>query len=294
MSHKNKVALIFMVKMKKILFTDLDGSLLDHHDYDYSSALPAITALNEQAISWILSSSKTATEIIALRAELENNHPFIVENGAGIFWPAGSLLSQYMPPINGIQVDSIQNWTHEFEYLTLNSVSLADMLQLAAEYKQQHSLNFIGFSEMSIQLIADCTGLSLIKAAQAKQRHFSEPLLWQDSEMKLKAFQRFLQPYGLQLIKGGRFVHLMGLSNKGLALQWLAEYYHQAWSSPIQTMALGDGDNDIPLLEASDCPVIIRSPVNPPPQVHHPNVIVTKAYGPLGWNQAVLDWLELA
>ncbi len=276
-----------MSDLKKMLFTDLDGSLLDHYDYDYSAALPAIEALKAQEIPWILTTSKTAAEVIELRAELDNQHPFIVENGAGVFWPTGFISAQFLP-----ESVVIQPWGENFEYLSLNAVLLSDMLQLADSYKKQLDLKFIGFSNMNAQQVADNTGLSLSKAAKAKQRHFSEPLLWQDTEDNLLKFQQALEPHGLQLIKGGRFVHLMGLSNKGLALQWLAHYYHQAWSKPIQTMALGDGNNDIPLLEASDWPVIIRSPVNPPPKVNHPNVIVTQEYGPLGWNKAVLNWLE--
>lgn len=275
-----------MSNLRKLLFTDLDGSLLDHHDYDYSVALPAIRSLRTQDIPWILTTSKTAAEVIELRAELDNHYPFIVENGAGIFWEAGSLLPQYLP-----KHGSVLQWG-DFEYVGLNRVLMAEMLQLASSYKKQLKLSFIGFSEMSIQQVAECTGLSQVKAAKAKQRQFSEPLLWQDSEDNLLKFQKAVEPHGLQLIKGGRFVHLMGLSNKGMALQWLAHYYHQAWSQPIETMALGDGYNDVPLLEASDCPVIIRSPVNPLPKVKHPNVIVTQENGPLGWNQAVLNWLE--
>ncbi len=276
-----------MSNLKKLLFTDLDGSLLDHHDYDYSASLPAIRSLRAQDIPWILTTSKTAAEVIELRAELENRYPFIVENGGGIFWETGSLLPQYLP-----QHGLVEHWGEGFEYISLNRVLMPELLQLAASYKKQLKLSFIGFSDMSSQQVAEHTGLSLVKATKAKQRHFSEPLLWQDSEDNLLKFQKALEPHGLQLIKGGRFVHLMGLSNKGLALQWLAHYYHQAWSKPIETMALGDGINDIPLLEASDCPVIIRSPVNPLPKVKHPNVIVTQESGPLGWNQAVLNWLE--
>ena len=276
-----------MSNLKKLLFTDLDGTLLNHYDYNYSAALPAIQSLRAQDVPWILTTSKTAAEVIELRAELDNHYPFIVENGAGIFWKAGSLLHRYLP-----KHDFVQHWGEGFEYVSLNKVLMPEMLQRAESYKKQFKLNFIGFSDMSVQQVAECTGLSLIKAAKAKQRHFSEPLLWRDTEDNLLKFQKALEPYGLQLIKGGRFVHLMGLSNKGLALKWLAHYYHQAWSQPIQTMALGDGNNDIPLLEASDCPVIIRSPVNPPPKVNHPNVMVTQENGPLGWNQAVLNWLE--
>lgn len=281
------------MSLKKLLFTDLDGSLLDHHDYDYSAALPAISQLTLCKVPWILTTSKTASEVIQLRAELENSYPFIVENGAGIFWPTGSLDLQVLRSNQVLPHPVIQNWKQGFQYMSLSPVSMPEIVELAQKYKQQLSLSFVGFSEMTAQQVADCTGLTLEKAMKAKQREFSEPLLWQDSEENLMAFTEAMASHGLQLIKGGRFVHLMGQSNKGLALQVLADYYHQAWQVPVETMALGDGNNDIPLLEASDYPVIIRSPVNATPLVKHNNVFVTKENGPVGWNRAVLDWLEL-
>ena len=279
--------------MRKLLFTDLDGSLLDHHDYDYSAALPAINKLTQCNIPWIITTSKTAAEVIELRAELENTYPFIVENGAGIFWPEGVLDSQLLQNSQVLQNVVVQKWAQDFEYMSLSPVLMPEILQLAKMYKQQMGLSFIGFSEMSAQQVADCTGLTLEKAIKAKQRDFSEPLLWQDSEESLVKLTEAMSSHGLQLIKGGRFVHLMGQSNKGLALKVLADYYHQAWQEPVETMALGDGNNDIPLLQASDYPVIIRSPVNPAPVVNHNKVFITQENGPVGWNQAVLDWLEL-
>lgn len=273
--------------MRRLLFTDLDGSLLDHHDYDYSAALPAIKQLQQRNIPWVLTTSKTASEVVELRDELDNAFPFIVENGAGIFWPKGSMNHRYL-----LISDGVQSWGEEYEYMSLHSVALGEILTLAKAAKQELGLKFTGFSEMSVPQVVECTGLSFDKAAKAKQRHFSEPLLWQDSEENLLKLKAYMKPFGLELIKGGRFVHLMGTSNKGFALKVLACYYRHAWQEPVLTMALGDGQNDVPLLEASDAPVIIRSPVNEAPQVSHPQVEITESFGPEGWNQAVLDWLD--
>lgn len=278
--------------MRKLLFTDLDGSLLDHHNYDYSCALPALQCLESQNIPCILTTSKTAEEVLDIKKALNNPYPFIVENGAGIFWPKQSLAFTEVFKNEYLKDIEIQNWRDDYEFISLNSVSMEQIRGLTQRFRKQLGLIFTSFSEMTVQQVIDCTGLTAEQAAKAKQRHFSEPLLWQDSEEQLTRFANELKPFGLQLIKGGRFVHLMGLSNKGTALQFLTAYYHQAWQKPIKTMALGDGNNDIPLLEASDCPVIIRSPVNPPPKVNHAKVIVTKEYGPQGWNNAVLNWLE--
>ena len=72
---------------KAIIFTDLDGSLLDHRTYSYSAASPMLATLKKNKIPLIPVSSKTFDEIIILRRRLNNNDPFIVENGAAIYIP---------------------------------------------------------------------------------------------------------------------------------------------------------------------------------------------------------------
>lgn len=273
--------------MKKVLFTDLDGSLLDHHNYDYSPAMPALQQLKSEHIPCILTTSKTAAEVLDIRKELDNAYPFIVENGAGVFWPAGSI-SQHDLPDDSV----LQSWDGgSYEFINLNSVSLKRILELTQQLKNKFDFKFQGFSEMAVDEVVDCTGLTPEQASKAKQRVFSEPLLWLDSDANLTKFKAFVEPQGFQVIKGGRFVHVMGRSNKGKALQFVKSYYEKIWHETVSTIALGDGENDVPLLEASDFAVVVRSPANKPPKVKNIKKKITRAYGPAGWNKAVMDWL---
>ena len=76
--------------MKKlIIFTDLDGTLLDHKTYSFENAFEALQAIKEKNIPLIICSSKTRSEIEYYREKLSNNHPFVSENGGGIFLPEG-------------------------------------------------------------------------------------------------------------------------------------------------------------------------------------------------------------
>lgn len=72
-----------------LVFTDLDGTLLDHHTYSFEPALPALNALKEKNIPLIICTSKTRAEIEKWRLELRTDHPFISENGGAIFIPKG-------------------------------------------------------------------------------------------------------------------------------------------------------------------------------------------------------------
>ena len=67
-----------------IVYTDLDGSLLDGTTYSYEPATPALAALREQGIPLVLVSSKTRAEMEPLRQRLDHRDPFIVENGGAV------------------------------------------------------------------------------------------------------------------------------------------------------------------------------------------------------------------
>ena len=64
-----------------LVFTDLDGTLLDHHSYSFSAALPALQRLRRARIPVIPVTSKTLAELAPLMRELDNAHPCIAENG---------------------------------------------------------------------------------------------------------------------------------------------------------------------------------------------------------------------
>ena len=68
-----------------LVFTDLDGSLMEHETYSIEAARPALAELADRGITPIFASSKTATEIISIQASSGLNAPFICENGAAIY-----------------------------------------------------------------------------------------------------------------------------------------------------------------------------------------------------------------
>ncbi|HON96275.1 MAG TPA: HAD hydrolase family protein [Deltaproteobacteria bacterium] len=70
-----------------IVFTDLDGTLLNHGDYSWEAARPALEKTRALGIPLVICTSKTRPEVELLRAEIGVAGPFIVENGGGIFFP---------------------------------------------------------------------------------------------------------------------------------------------------------------------------------------------------------------
>ena len=251
-----------------VVITDLDGTLLDHHTYTYDAALPAIDALKTRQVPLILNSSKTATEIIALRRQLGLKDPFVVENGAAVY------LSETSTP----EVTFAQK--------------REEILEIIHRLRTQHQYVFRGFADMTVEEIQSSTGLGKEAAINAMKRDFSEPLLWQQSDSHLDDFCKRLSLNQLQTQRGGRFVHVMGEYDKSDALAWLRNYYHEKCSTMPWIIALGDSENDARMLEAADEAVLVRSPAHPPPRLSHDRLVLTERSGPEGWNDAILNLLH--
>lgn len=255
-----------------LIFTDLDGTLLDHGSYSWAPAQPTLDQIAADDIPLIFCSSKTCSEILELRGQLNNHHPFITENGSAVYLPAG-----YFDAGQG---------SREGEYeKRLFSLERARIIQILSELRAEYGYRFRGFQDMSVSVLAESTGLPPEAAEKAKQRDCSEPIQWLDEEQALLTFRRQLAQQGLRLLRGGRFHHVMGETDKGVAIQWLIQRYQQRWPERRYTsVALGDSPNDQGMLEAVDIPVVIEPARGEPLRLEHSDrVIYAGAKGPVGW-----------
>jgi mannosyl-3-phosphoglycerate phosphatase len=258
-----------------VIFTDLDGSLLDHDTYSFSPARPALRELRRLRVPLVLCTSKTRAEVEPLRRRLKNAHPFIVENGGGIVIPRGYF---------GRGTTSRINLGRPYSEIT----ALLDSLSRKARVRVR------GFHQLSVREIADATGLSHAEAGRAKRREFDEPFFFHDARKTgLRRFARLAKRSGLDLTTGGRFWHLFSGSDKGLAVRRLLALYRR--SGPIRTLALGDAENDLPMLRAVDRAVLLPAKDGRFDRAvlrSLPGVVRGSAPGPEGWNEAVLRALS--
>ena len=213
-------------RLNLLVATDLDATLLDHQTYRYTAALPAIEKLKIYRCPIIFNSSKTEAEQTVLREALQIQAPFIIENGAAIVIPPGQLDH----PKNA-STDAIKVFGPAYS-------ELVDQLD---DLRRRKGYRFRGFADLSATEIAEKTGLSLAGATAAQQRSGSEPLCWEDSEAAYAEFVAILSELGLQTTQGGRFRHVMGKTDKGIALTWLVERYKAVFPQRNWTVvALGD------------------------------------------------------
>jgi mannosyl-3-phosphoglycerate phosphatase len=265
-----------------IVITDLDGTLLDHQTYDYSPAKAALTRLKEKDVPLILCSSKTAAEMIFLRKEIHNTDPFIVENGGGIYIPK-SYFSNV--PASTLYKNNSLVIPLGRPYDELKRV----LDDIAAEY----GLTIEGFHQISAVQLAHQSKLPLDQAERSLKREFDLPFRIVKGAHHLASVKEAVHQRGLRLAKGGRFLHLAGENDKGVAAGHLIKLYQTNSKTPVQTIGLGDSQNDLSLLRVVDIPVVIPNPYSSAPLLDElPGARKAADAGPAGWNDVVLSLLE--
>jgi mannosyl-3-phosphoglycerate phosphatase len=264
--------------MKQIVvFTDLDGTLIDHDTYDFKEAKPALDRLRSRSIPVIICSSKTRTEIEVYRRRMGLSGPFIVENGGAIFIPDHHL--------NVKGINFVQKGPYQVVELGL---PYADLCKTWKGIKKKGNFRMKGFNEMSVEEIADCSGLPLEEASLAAEREYSEPFMFSDTPAQFHLLTSFLKEKGLTITRGGRFHHLMGQNDKGRAVEILKGVYTNTYPDKrIWTAGLGDSANDVPMLKHVDMPFVIRKKTGEWERVPEVDPMYSDRAGPGGWAEAI-------
>ncbi|MGF1493342.1 MAG: HAD-IIB family hydrolase [Microcoleaceae cyanobacterium] len=301
-----------------LVFTDLDGTLLNSDDYSYQAALPTVRKLQAQNVPIIPVTSKTRAEVEVLCQQIRLQDGFIVENGSAIFIPQVQNVAANVSAMESVQeLENRANGALRFANDTLQASSYSrkvenpatpqntyQIQQFGCSYAeartglailaQQLGVTLTGFGDLTEVEIADLTGLSLVEAQRAKQREFTEPFITPKA-ITSEQIQQITESLGFEVVIGDRFSHLIGQdADKGRATQWLINQY-QASNPQTKVMAIGLGNspNDLPMLEVMDLPIIIPGKQGPHPGLANRAWPVAAAPGAMGWAAAMESYDSL-
>ena len=270
-----------------VVFTDLDGSLLDARTSSWDAAAPALQALRARGIPLILVSSKSRAEIEPLRRRLQHRDPFIVENGGAVFVPHGL----FTFPLERVRTKS----SYDVIELGMPYHMLRDVLK---QIEDAVETPLHGFGDLSLDEIMEVTGLSRADAALASIREYDEPFLLEAPQPLVAEVCRQIVSRGLRWSKAGRLFHLTGDNDKGEAADLLMQCYRREHrlrfqSRVLKSVGIGESINDVPLLAAVDHPILAQKPDGSfDTGVHLPRLVRSRGVGPAGWNDAVLKLLR--
>jgi mannosyl-3-phosphoglycerate phosphatase len=265
-----------------VVFSDLDGTLLDYDTYSFEPAAEAIRLLRDRGIPIVICSSKTRAEIEAVQEAMGLDHPFIAENGGGLFVPRG-----YFPfPIGGGRRDGRHD-AFEFSPRYPRIVATLHARARAA------GAGVVGFADLSVEQLAAVCGLTIAQARLAKRRDYDEPFTVVEGGAAARgALFGALRAAGLTCTTGGRFDHVTGATGKGSAVRVARELYARASGRRVMAIGLGDGLNDVSMFREVDIPVLVGSRSMPGIARLLSGISVarlTERRGPEGWADAITD-----
>ncbi|TAL12211.1 MAG: HAD-IIB family hydrolase [Nitrospirae bacterium] len=264
-----------------VLFTDLDGTLLDAETYRYDAARPALDRLGEHATPLIICTSKTRAEVEPLRIQLGTQAPFIVENGGALYVPDGYFRTS---PRGSSARDGYRVIEMGIPYPRLR--------RGLRRIEERVGASLVGFGDMPTESVMQATGLARRDAELARQREYDEPFLVEDGRASLHSIREAARQFGLTVVPGGRFHHLVCGTDKGWACRVLLDCYRQEWKT-VSTAGIGDGPGDVPMLELVDRPFLVERPGGG----HAEDCAVegltrVRGIGPAGWAEAVTQLLK--
>ncbi len=214
------------------IVTDLDGTLMDEN-YDITPAKKTLNILSEMNIPVIPCTSKTASEVRYFRKENGLKDPFIVENGAAIY-------------------GCFENHSSEWELILGKSYN--ELKVILKHISKKVNCHLTPLNDLSKNEIFKLTGLSDQGICRALDRHWSVPFL-NPPDFIFEKIKLICDLYNVHVFKGNRMSHLLSnQSHKGQAVDKLKDYL---CNKDVKVIALGDSQNDLPLLQYADISIVI-------------------------------------
>ena len=262
----------------RVIFSDLDGALLDPHDYSLAEASDAIHSVQSAGMPLVICTSRTSAQFELFRGQLPC-HPVIVENGGAILIPSG-----YFP----FSIPGVQR-RNRFEAIKLGGCREHAVAALR-HASEKSSVPVRGFSDLTRNDICELTGFDPEEADRANAREFDEPFISLDPE-RTPELLCALEQTGKRWSRGTHFYHVFGPSDKASAVWILLKFYERAFGQ-VDSIGIGDAPSDIGFLQLMQRSVIMPSEFSSRMRKALPEAESPVRPGPLGWSDSIAGFLN--
>jgi mannosyl-3-phosphoglycerate phosphatase len=277
-----------------VVFTDLDGTLLDYDGYTWAPAVGAVRALLQTGAALVFCSSKTLAEQRIHQDRLGSRHPLIVENGSAIAIPHG-----YFPQKPGTEPDGFPiRHGQDLDVIVLG-VERDAVLEALREIRTTGGISLRGYADMTLDEVRKMTGLPEDAARRARSREFSETVRVEGGPEAWARFTRELENRGFWSFGAGPTGTVVGRgADKGRAVTLLTGLYRHAAArsgtgvKPFVTIGIGDAANDEPMLRAVDRAFLVERAHGGWQEMCVEGLERIEGVGPIGWTHAVSRLLK--
>jgi len=266
-------------QVTKLVFTDLDGTLLHPVSYSYAAALDSVRRLQEARIPIVFCSAKTMAEQQVYRQELGVEDPFIIENGAAV-----------VVPKDYFRFPFYFSWvTDDYSIIELG-VPYAEVRNKLRGLCGEREAKITCFGNLSTEEVAKVTGLNLLMAGLAKKREYSETIIIEGNKKHLESTLATIKEAGLSYTFGGKFYEVYQGGDKGKAVKILIELFKLNFGN-VYTIGIGDSLNDVEMLAAVDQPILVQNENDRWNKLKVKNLRRVTGIGPEGWAKAASELL---
>ena len=262
--------------MKAIIFTDLDASLLHEITFSCSEIVDSLNSLLSDGVLIIPNTSKTEVETRNVLESLNLRTPFIVENGAKL-----------CDIHRGFQF--ISETDKEFG---IGPSELNTRLEKLGDFS--FFSDFQPIAKLKSREASQILGLTGLKLEEALERRYSSLYKYLGPKYKIPYWQETTLKVGLNLSQGGRAFAVSGCHDKATPIEWLSEKLVMMDQKLPKIIAVGDSNNDKPMLLASAVACVIpHLSGSRLPLPEHPCVVFAYEPAPFGWQHAAKKALEV-
>jgi mannosyl-3-phosphoglycerate phosphatase len=266
-----------------VLFTDPD-TLREDGRRDGDATRSIVSALENEGIAVVLWGNETRSEMELVQSDLKLRHPFISENGGGLFIRHG-----YFPdrPAIGRSIQSYDVIDFGRPYY--------EVAEALHEIARRSEWQVIGFSGMSIEDVGRECSLSLAQARLAKLREYDEPFRMAGSEpATYSRLCHALRRLGYRCFTHEGFHHATGVVDRTQSVRTLSSLYRHACDGPVLTVGLAKAPSETCLLHAVDIPLVVRSAEGDGVRLAQkaPTARFIDAGNPSGWCEAILQKVD--
>ena len=279
---------------KMMFYSDLDGTMIDHETYSYDEAKQSLGKIKKLNIPLVFVTSKTRAEVAALKEQLQNdnlelNHPIIFENGSAIIVPKNYFNFDLKEVVSEYPIDDKE----DVYTIRISQANYQNLIKILKEIEKNIDAKIIGFNDLSSEELSKKCGLSVEQAELAKKREYDEPFrIDPDNSELYKKTEEIIKQKGLNYTKGGRYAHIMGKHDKGLAVEILNKFYTRQFGK-IKSIGIGDSKNDLEFLEFCDKGYLVANPKKPlDASVESEKIHRTEKIGPAGFNEVIMKSLK--
>jgi mannosyl-3-phosphoglycerate phosphatase len=272
---------------RHLIFTALEDALIDPTTNSFAGAEEALSELERRKIAFILLTTRTREEIDPIRRKMGHNHPFVTENGGGIFFPDGYFSLR------------IPGSVRTARYLSIaQGKPYAEVCEALDEIAEENAVGVAGFHHMSLREIVDNTGMRPRNAELARAREFDEPFFFTSADDKaIDRFVKAARERGFDTRRGHTFWHLSSGCDSARAVRTLAQLFREATHIKLSLVGIGGGDQDLPWLRTMDQAILLPASSESVSHAEHPgpnpghnkSIVVADTPGAAGWNKTILD-----